>query len=131
MIDLRIQGHGKYEKIGNYARVRRIGDHVYIAGTTAIDTSGEVYAPGDTYKQTLFIFKERIAASLAKVDASLEHVVLTRGFLTDISTAGDFVRAHGEVFADILPVSTGVQVVLTRPTLMVEIEVEAIVRDLA
>lgn len=128
MIDLKIQGHGRFEKVGNYARVRRVGDHIYVAGTTAIEPSGEVHAPNDTYEQTRYILFERLPPLLAKVNAEMKHVVLTRGYLTDMSKAGDFVRAHGEAFADILPVLTGIQVVLTRPVLMIELEFEAIVR---
>lgn len=129
MIDLKVQGTGRFEKAGNYARVRRIGDHVYVAGTTAIEASGQLHAPGDTYEQTRFILN-RVAAVLAKVDAGLRHVVLTRAYLADISAAGEFIRAHGEVFADILPVCTATQTVLTRPGMMVEMELEAIVREL-
>lgn len=129
MIDLKIQGHGRYEKIGNYARARRIGDHVYVAGTTAIEPSGEVHAPNDIYEQTRYILCERLPAILSKVDAELKHVVLTRAYLTDMSTAMDFTKAHGEAFGpDTLPVMTGIQVILTRPVLMVELEFEAIVR---
>ncbi|WP_310961256.1 Rid family hydrolase [Nocardioides terrisoli] len=129
-IDQAVQGHGRFEKLGGYARVRRVGAMVYVAGTTAIEPSGRLHAPNDTYAQTRFTL-DRIAAALSEVGADIAHVVRTRAYLYDLGTAADFARAHGEVFASILPVTTAVQAGLTTPGMMVEIEVEAIVRDLA
>jgi enamine deaminase RidA (YjgF/YER057c/UK114 family) len=119
---------GRFETIGAYSRALRIGPFVYIAGTTAIEPSGLLHAPNDTYAQTLYVFK-RIDESLAQVGAELRHVVRTRAFLTDISKAGEFARAHGEVFRGIDPVSSGVEAGLTQPGMMIEIEVDALVHD--
>ena len=128
MIVLSTSGGGRFEKIGSYARAKRVGPFVYVAGTTAIEPSGKLHQPGDTYAQTVFIF-ERIARALESVGAEMRHVVRTRAFLTDIKTGGDFIRAHGEVFAGIEPVTTGVEAGLTTPGMMVEIEVDALIHE--
>lgn len=119
---------GRFEKIGAYSRALRVGPFVYIAGTTAIEPSGLLHAPNDTFAQTLYVFK-RIEEALGQVGAELGHVVRTRAFLTDISKAGEFARAHGQVFAGIDPVSSGVQAGLTQPGMMIEIEVDALIHD--
>lgn len=121
-------GGGRFEKAGNYSRAKRVGPFVFIAGTTAIEPSGKLHAPDDTYAQTIYAFG-RIAEALQAVGAEMRHVVRTRAFLTDLSKAGEFVRAHGELFAGIEPVSTGVEAGLTRPGMMVELEVDAIIHD--
>lgn len=126
-----IQKHfagGRFEEAGSYARAKRVGPFVYVAGTTAIEPSGRLHAPGDTYAQTLFIFG-RIEHALREVGARMRHVMRTRAYLTDLSQAGGFVQAHGEVFRGIDPVLTGVQAGLTQPGMMVEIDVDAIIHD--
>ncbi len=122
------QSGGRFEEIGSYSRAKRVGPFVYIAGTTAIEPSGKLHAPGDTYEQSLYIFN-RIELALNEVGAQLHHVMRTRCYLTDLSEAGGFVRAHGEIFAGIKPVLTGVQAGLTQPGMMVEIDVDAIIHD--
>lgn len=121
-------GGGRFEKIGSYARAKRVGPFVFIAGTTAIEPSGKLHQPGDTYAQTLFIFK-RIQDALESVGADMRHVVRTRAFLSDIQNGGGFIKAHGEIFAGIEPVTTGVEAGLTTPGMMVEIEVDALIHD--
>ncbi|MFZ1816254.1 MAG: Rid family hydrolase [Rhizobiaceae bacterium] len=120
---------GRFEEIGSYARVKRVGQFVFVAGTTAIEPSGKLHAPGDTYAQAMFIFR-RIEEALGEVGASMHHVVRTRAFLSDMSKGGgDFVRAHGETFRGIDPVTSGVEAGLTTPGMMIEIEVDAIIHD--
>ena len=126
MIDITLSGGGRFEAAGNYSRLRRVGDHVFVAGTTAVEPSGRLHAPGDTYAQTRFVFT-RIEQLLEEAGAQLADVVRTRAYLTDLGSAGDYVRAHGEMFAGIRPVATAVQAGLTVPGMMVEIEVDAIV----
>ena len=121
-------GGGRFEKIGSYVRAKRIGPFVFVAGTTAIEPSGKLHAPGDTYAQTIYAF-ERIADALARVGAEIKYVVRTRAYLADMKEAGGFVRAHGEIFVGIEPVSTAVEAGLTTPGMMVEIEVDAIIHD--
>ncbi|GAB5471317.1 MAG: hypothetical protein Kilf2KO_43470 [Rhodospirillales bacterium] len=98
-------------------------------GTTAVDPTGEVHAPGDAYKQTLFVL-DRISKALAAVGSELRHVVRTRAYIAEMSAADEVVRAHGEVFKGIEPVMTGVEAGLARPGMMIEIDVDAIVHDL-
>ena len=121
-------GGGRFEKIGSYVRAKRIGPFVYVAGTTAIEPSGKLHAPGDAYAQTIYVF-DRITDALARVGTEIKHVVRTRPYLADMKEAGGFVRAHGEIFAGIEPVSTAVEAGLTTPGMMVEIEVDAIIHD--
>lgn len=119
---------GRFEDIGSYARAKRVGPFVSVAGTTAIEPSGRLHAPGDTYAQTRFILS-RIEEALGEVGASLSHVMRCRAYLTDMGEAGGFIRAHGEVFAGIDPVLTGVEAGLTQEGMMVEIDVDAIIHD--
>ncbi|NNF80432.1 MAG: RidA family protein [Rhizobiales bacterium] len=121
-------GGGRFEKIGAYSRAKRVGPFVYVAGTTAVEPSGKLHAPGDAYAQTLFIFK-RIEEAMAEVGAEMRHVVRTRAFFAENAAGGGFVRAHGEIFAGIEPVTSGVVAGLTTPGMMVEIEVDAVIHD--
>ena len=128
MVVMSASGGGRFEKIGAYSRAKRVGPFVYVAGTTAIEPSGKLHAPGDTYAQSIFVFK-RIEEALIAVGAEMRHVVRTRAFLADMKGGGDFVRAHGEVFAGIEPVTSGVEAGLTTPGMMIEIEVDAVIHD--
>ena len=119
---------GRFEKIGAYSRAKRVGPFVFVSGTTAIEPSGRLYAPYDTYKQSVYIL-DRTGETLRQLGAELRHVVRTRAFLADISRAGEFVRAHGEVFQGIDPVTSGVEAGLTMPGMMVEIEFDALIHD--
>ena len=122
-------GGGRFEELGSYVRAKRVGAFVFVAGTTAIEPTGKLHAPNDTYAQTIYAFA-RVARALEAVGSRLEDVVRTRLYFTDISTAAEAVRAHGEIFKGIRPVTTGVEVGLTVPGMMVEVEVDAIVADL-
>lgn len=127
MVVKTVKTGGRFEEIGSYARVKRVGPFVYVAGTTAIEPSGKLHAPGDTYAQSIFIF-QRIAEALREVDADMTHVVRTRAFLTDMAAGGGgYVKAHGEVFAGIDPVTSGVEAGLTTPGMMIEIEADAVI----
>lgn len=124
-----IQTGGRFEEIGSYARAKRVGPFVWVAGTTAIEPSGRLHAPGDTYAQSLYIFA-RIEDALKEAGAELHHVVRTTAFLTDMAEGGaGFIKAHGEVFAGINPVTAGVEAGLTTPGMMIEIMVDAVIHD--
>jgi enamine deaminase RidA (YjgF/YER057c/UK114 family) len=125
MVVLSASGSGRFEKAGSYARAKRVGPFVYIAGTTSMH-KGELHAPYDIYEQSVFIFKQ-IEMALGAVGAELRHVVRTKAYVTDMRDAGGFIRAHGETFEGIEPVLTGVEAGLTTPGMMVEIEVDAII----
>jgi enamine deaminase RidA (YjgF/YER057c/UK114 family) len=103
----------------------RVGNRIYVAGTTASDEDGNVVAPGDAYGQARFAL-ERIGLALAEAGADFGNVVRTRMFVTDISRWAEYGRAHGEVFRDIRPAATMVEVkALITPGLLIEIEAEA------
>lgn len=117
-----------WEPIVGYSRAVRVGNVVEVAGTTAMK-DGEVIGVGDAYAQTAAIL-QTIREALEHVGAKMEHVVRTRMFVTDISRWEEIGRAHGEVFREIRPVATMVEVkALIEPELLVEIEVQAIVLE--
>ncbi len=124
-----VGGGGRFEEIGSYARVKRVGAFVFVAGTTAIEPSGKLHAPWDGYAQTIYAFA-RVAKALADVGAALGDVVRTRLYFSDMAVSNDAIRAHGEVFAGIRPVTTGVAVGLTTPGMVVEVEVDAIISSI-
>ena len=127
MVNLTIRTGGRFEAIGSYSRVRRVGPFAFVAGTTAMEPSGRLHAPGDAYAQTLFILR-RIEEALGEAGVERRHIVRTRAFLSDMAAASaGFVRAHGEFFAGIDPVTSGVEAGLTTPGMMVEIEADAVV----
>ena len=123
---INVSSGGPLEATVGYSRAVRVGDHVVVAGTTTLH-SGGVEHPGDCYRQAQAVLRI-IREALHEAGASLGDVVRTRAFLTDMSMADDYGRAHGEVFSDIRPVATLVEVsALVHPDLVVEIEVDAIV----
>jgi len=122
------KGGGRFEEIGSYSRAKRIGPFVWVAGTTAIEPSGKIHAPGDAYAQTHYILG-RIREALRALGADLHHVARVRCYVTAEADVGGFVRAHGEVFAGIDPVLTGVTAGLSQPGLVVELDVDAVIHD--
>ena len=117
---------GPLEATVGYSRAVRVGRHVAVAGTTTLGPDG-VEHPGDCYAQAKLVL-HYIEDALDRAGASLNDVVRTRAFLTDMSQAEEYGRAHGEVFGDIRPAATLVEVsALVHPDLVVEIEVDAII----
>ena len=122
-----ISSGGPWEAVGGYSRAVRVGDRVEVAGTVASGADGAIVAPGDAYQQTLHIFTT-IERALSEAGATLADVVRTRAFITDIGQADGFTRAHGELFADIRPVATLVEVSgLLGEGSVIEIEAIAVV----
>ena len=112
-----------------YSRAVRVGPLVEVAGTTSVSPEGEVLHPGDAYLQTREALGI-ITAALAEVGAQPTDVVRTRVVVTDVNLWEEVARAHGEVFADILPASSMVEVArLLVPGLLIEIEATAYVAD--
>jgi enamine deaminase RidA (YjgF/YER057c/UK114 family) len=113
------------DKVG-YSRAVRVGDLIYVSGTTATDDEGNVVGD-NAYEQSKFIF-EKIEHSLHAVGAEMRHVVRTTMYVTDASMWEDVGRAHNEFFADIRPVSTLVEVsALIGEAYLVEIAVDAVI----
>jgi enamine deaminase RidA (YjgF/YER057c/UK114 family) len=113
-----------WETTVGYCRVVRAGDHVHVAGTTAT-VDGAVVGIGDAAEQTR-VALGIVAEALARAGATLDDVVRTRVFVTDISQWEAVGRAHGEFFAHVRPVATMVEVArLIDPDHLVEIEVDA------
>jgi enamine deaminase RidA (YjgF/YER057c/UK114 family) len=115
----------KWEKIVGYSRAVRVGERIYVTGTTATDETGEMVGADDAYAQTVQIIKN-IERALKALGATLENVVRTRMFVTDISRWEEYGRAHGEFFGEILPATTMVEVSgLIDPLMLIEIEADA------
>jgi enamine deaminase RidA (YjgF/YER057c/UK114 family) len=112
-------------KVG-YSRAIKVGDMVYVSGTTGTDPSGKVLAPGDMYAQSVQAIRN-IESALKRLGLGLEYVVRTRIYVTKIDRWEEVAKAHSEIFGEIHPATTMVEVSrFIDPEMLVEIEATAV-----
>src|SRR5713226_5336499 len=105
----KISSGAKWESIVGYSRAVRVGNRIYVTGTTALGADGEIVGIGDAYAQTTQALKN-IESALKRLGSGLEHIVRTRMYVTDISRWEEYGRAHGELLRDVMPATAMVEV---------------------
>lgn len=123
-----ISSGAPWEPVAGYSRAVKIGNQVWVSGTTAIDEEGKVVGAGDAYAQTKRAL-EIIETALKSAGANMRDVVRTRMFVINIAANWkEIARAHGEVFRDVRPASTMVEVkALIGPAMLIEIDADAVI----
>lgn len=112
-------------KVG-YSRAVKVGNHIEVSGTVASDEAGNVIGKDNPYEQTKYIL-QKIEKALINAGASLNDVVRTRMFVTDISHFEEYAKAHAEAFSNIKPCTSMIEVkALVAPEYLIEIEATAI-----
>ncbi|MEI6947549.1 RidA family protein [Paraflavisolibacter sp. H34] len=119
----------KWEDIIGYSRAVKVGNVIEVTGTVAADENGKTVGPNDAYEQTKYII-QKIEKVLQQAGATLNDVIRTRMFVTDISKWEEIGRAHGEFFGTIKPCTTIVEVSsLIGDEYLLEIEASAVVNN--
>lgn len=117
----------KWEDIVGYSRAVKIGNTIEVTGTVAVDENSHLVGKDDAYAQTKFII-EKIEAVLKRAGASLQDVIRTRMFVTDITRWEEYGKAHGEFFSQVKPCTSMIEVKgLIDPEYLIEIEATAII----
>jgi len=122
----RISSGRRFEEQYAYSRAVRVGDRVFISGSTALNVRGETEAPGDMYRQTRATM-DTIFMALAEAGGVPGDIVYTKTFLTDLGTAAEYTRAWLEALGEVRPTSTLLAIPgLMRPEMLIEVEAEAV-----
>jgi enamine deaminase RidA (YjgF/YER057c/UK114 family) len=122
-----ISSGSPYEPVFGYSRAVRAGNQVFVSGTVAWGDDGRVTGQGDVYAQTKQALRN-IEKALVEAGATMADVVRTRTFVTDVARFEEVAKAHGEVFGEIRPAATLVEVkALVDKEMLVEIEADALI----
>ena len=125
----RVATSAPYGDVVGYSRAVRAGNHIFVAGTTALGDDGKLMAVGDAYGQARRCF-EIIVNALHELGATPDDVVRTRMFVKNPDDWQHIARAHAEVFSSIRPAATMVFSRFIEENMLCEIEAEAVVLPL-
>ena len=124
---INISSGTKWEESVGYSRVVKVGNQVFVTGTTSVDEDGNIVGVGDVDKQTEYIIS-KIEKFLNEAGAKLADVVRTRMFVVNIADWKEIGKVHHKFFKNIKPATTMVEVNgLIEPDLLIEIEADAVI----